>query len=150
MQQLLSLFPLHTVLFPGDTLPLHIFEERYKLMIGRCISLREPFGVVLIREGNEVGGGAQPFEIGTTASIKNALRFNNGQMFIAAEGKNRFRIREVLQSEPYSIALVDLLTEELTGEHQVQATFLREIYERYRQVMSHLGGPETTLADLPD
>ena len=51
----LPLFPLNTVLFPGMVLPLHIFEERYKLMIGRCMEGSRPFGVVAIREGGEVG-----------------------------------------------------------------------------------------------
>src|SRR3989337_2434064 len=51
----LPLFPLHTVLCPGVALPLHVFEERYRVMVGRCIDLGEPFGVVLIRQGREVG-----------------------------------------------------------------------------------------------
>ena len=49
----LPLFPLPVVLFPGVPLPLHIFEQRYRLMIGRCIEEQKPFGVVLIREGVE-------------------------------------------------------------------------------------------------
>ena len=52
---LLPLFPLNTVLFPGMVMPLHIFEQRYRTMIGRCIEEQSPFGVVLIREGVEVG-----------------------------------------------------------------------------------------------
>jgi Lon protease-like protein len=52
----LPLFPLNTVLLPNTTLPLHIFEERYRTMIGRCIDERTLFGVVLIRSGEEVGG----------------------------------------------------------------------------------------------
>ena len=62
VDELMALFPLNTVLFPGMPLPLHIFEERYKLMIGRCIEQERPFGVVLIQSGPEVGGTA----IGTT------------------------------------------------------------------------------------
>ena len=52
----LPLFPLNMVLFPGLPISLHIFEERYRLMIARCIEQNGPFGVVLIREGREVGG----------------------------------------------------------------------------------------------
>ena len=51
----LRLFPLNTVLFPGVKLPLRIFEERYKLMIGECLEEEAPFGVVLIQDGQEVG-----------------------------------------------------------------------------------------------
>jgi Lon protease-like protein len=54
MIQKLPLFPLNTVLFPGAPLQLHIFEERYRLMIGRCLEQKAPFGVVLIRSGSEV------------------------------------------------------------------------------------------------
>ena len=65
----LPLFPLNTVLFPGATLPLHIFEDRYKEMISQCIEEHRPFGVLLIRKGREAGDLAEPFEIGTTAHI---------------------------------------------------------------------------------
>jgi Lon protease-like protein len=51
----IPLFPLRSVLCPGVALPLHIFEERYRLMVDRCIERGEAFGVVLIREGREVG-----------------------------------------------------------------------------------------------
>ncbi|HMU85136.1 MAG TPA: LON peptidase substrate-binding domain-containing protein, partial [Leptospiraceae bacterium] len=64
-------FPLSTVLFPGLPLPLHIFEPRYQLMIQRVISRKEPFIVALIKSGQEaLGDVAEPYEIGTTASIK--------------------------------------------------------------------------------
>ena len=57
----LPLFPLNNVvLFPAMPLPLHIFEERYKAMIGDCINRNAPFGVLLIREGREVGAPATP------------------------------------------------------------------------------------------
>ena len=52
----LPLFPLNSVLFPALPLPLHIFEERYKLMIGTCTASDQLFGVCLIKEGVEVGG----------------------------------------------------------------------------------------------
>ena len=51
----LPLFPLNTVLFPGQVLPLHIFEERYRLMIRRCLAEDLPFGVVLIKRGRRGG-----------------------------------------------------------------------------------------------
>jgi hypothetical protein len=150
MDQMLALFPLNTVLFPGGTLPLHIFEERYKQMIGRCISLKEPFGVVLIREGVEVGGQAEPYDIGTTAKITNALRLDNGQMFIAAEGALRFRIREKLQTEPYIIAAIEMLDEPVGLDHRAQAEQLHQLYERYRRAVTFTAGANHDLPDLPD
>ena len=56
----LRLFPLNIILFPGMDLPLKIFEERYKLLIQECIEEDSPFGVVLIKDGLEVGGPARP------------------------------------------------------------------------------------------
>jgi len=76
----LPLFPLHTVLCPGIALPLHVFEERYRLLVARCLERREPFGVVLIRQGREVG----PLEgriarVGTTAVIREAGHYPDGR-----------------------------------------------------------------------
>ena len=65
----LPLFPLNTVLFPGQVLPLHIFEERYRLMIRRCLAEDAPFGVALIQTGAEVGAAAEPHTVGTVARI---------------------------------------------------------------------------------
>ena len=56
----MPLFPLNVVLFPGMALPLHIFEPRYREMINRCLDENLAFGVVLIKEGPEVGGDALP------------------------------------------------------------------------------------------
>ena len=70
----LPLFPLHTVLFPEATLALQIFEPRYREMIGRCLAHDEPFGVVLILDGEEVGGPAVPRKVGTEAAILDDLR----------------------------------------------------------------------------
>src|SRR5690349_19805632 len=69
--QKLPLFPLNTVLFPGVPLPLHIFEERYRLMIGRCIEQHAPFGVVLIRELDRADTNPDVtfYTVGTTAQI---------------------------------------------------------------------------------
>ena len=75
----LPLFPLHSVLFPGVALPLHIFEERYRQMVARCVDRGEPFGVVLIRDGREVGGGTLSLaDVGTTAIIRRAGRYADG------------------------------------------------------------------------
>ena len=69
----LPLFPLNVVLFPGQTLPLHVFEPRYRLMINRCIERGEPFGVVLARDDDP----DSPYEIGTAARITQAERLDD-------------------------------------------------------------------------
>jgi hypothetical protein len=105
----LPLFPLNTVLFPGATLPLHIFEDRYKEMIGRCIEERRPFGVLLIRKGQEVGDMAEPFEIGTTAHIARVDELEEGKLNLLCLGGKRFRTVRLVNQEPYLTGEVELL-----------------------------------------
>ncbi len=149
MDQLLALFPLNLVLFPGAALPLHIFEERYKQMIGRCISLSQPFGVVLIKEGQAEGDPAEPYDVGTTAYITNTLPADNGRMYIVAEGRQRFKIKQVIQTLPYLVANVDYLDDEVGMEQRVQADRLLKLYERYREAMTRATGVPQQLNDLP-
>ncbi len=97
----LPLFPLNSVLFPGVPIFLHIFEERYKQMINRCVSGRKPFGVVLIEDGVEVGEAAEPYEVGCTAEIVKVERLDDGRMNIVAIGQDRFRILDISQQQLY-------------------------------------------------
>jgi uncharacterized protein len=112
----LPIFPLNAVLFPGGRLPLHIFEERYKLMINRCVERGEPFGVCLIRHGNEVGEAAvEPFRVGTTAHIRELQELDEGRLNIVCTGGHRFLIREITCPTPYIIAAVDAIASEDCG-----------------------------------
>lgn len=88
----LPLFPLGTVLFPGNTLPLRIFEPRYVDLIGRCMRDGAGFGVVGILEGREAGGIALPHTTGTTADIVDFDRGGDGLLNIVIRGSTRFRI----------------------------------------------------------
>ena len=101
LQRTIPLFPLNVVLFPGGLLPLHIFEERYKLMIQRCLDADSEFGVVLIKSGVEVGGNAEPHSVGTAARIVNVTQEEDGRMNILVTGGQRFRIASVLFRQPY-------------------------------------------------
>jgi len=112
----LPLFPLNTVLFPGAMLPLHIFEERYKVMIARCIEERRPFGVLLIRKGYEAGDTAEPFDIGTTAHIARVDELEEGKMNLVCLGGQRFRTVRVLSDEPYLTGEVEFLPSTSTDD----------------------------------
>ena len=105
--QLLPLFPLNTVLFPGMPLPLHIFEERYKLMIDECLRDHTLFGVVLIKSGAEVGSPAVPYPVGTTARIVSSERLSEGRLNLETVGEDRFRILELRYHRPYLMGLVE-------------------------------------------
>lgn len=85
------LFPLNTVLFPGGVVPLRIFETRYIDMVSRCLREDQPFGVLLIREGHEVGT-ASTFDIGTLARIADWYQGSDGVLGVTAIGERRFRL----------------------------------------------------------
>jgi Lon protease-like protein len=103
MEPLLPLFPLDVVLFPEMFLPLHIFEERYKSMIGECIQEKAPFGVVYAHdEAIEV--------IGCTADISKIVkRYPDGRMDILAFGIERFQILDLNSDRDYLRGTVAVL-----------------------------------------
>jgi Lon protease-like protein len=109
----LPLFPLNAVLCPGIALPLHVFEDRYRALVRHCLETTSPFGVVLIREGREVGAGAISFSgVGTIAEIRDAGRHDDGRFDLLVVGTRRFGIRRVLEGRrPYLVADVGILDE---------------------------------------
>jgi Lon protease-like protein len=88
------IFPLGTVLFPGGSLPLKIFEQRYIEMTKACLRDEKPFGVCLIREGREVGAPAVPEPVGCLATIETWDMPQLGLFHLLARGGERFRILE--------------------------------------------------------
>jgi len=125
----LPLFPLHTVLFPEATLALQIFEPRYREMIGRCLAHDEPFGVVLILEGEEVGGEAVPRRMGTEAAIIASERSKDGRYDIVAEGRRRFEIVGLDKSRAYLRADVEFLEDPLGDDAEVLADTVAHLVE---------------------
>ncbi len=125
----LPLFPLNLVLFPGMVIPLHIFEERYKLMIAECIEYERPFGIVLIRSGSEVGAPTVPHNVGTLAVIQHVDRLEHGRMNIVVRGRERFRIEEISRQTPYLSGRVAPLEDEA-----VDGGRLRELLDETRAI----------------
>ena len=126
----IPLFPLRTVLFPGMPLPLQIFEERYKSMTRELLETGEEFGVLLIRDGKEVGGGAIPHDVGTTARIEESQEVSGGRFVLTARGVHRFRLITMLEPRPYPFGEIELMddSEVITPHVQrametVRATF---------------------------
>jgi Lon protease-like protein len=144
----LPLFPLNVVLFPGMQLPLHIFEERYKVMIGTCMVTDKTFGVALISSGEEVGGRAEVREIGTAARIVHIDRLPDGRMNLLAVGVERFRILARLDDQPYAVGKVEALPE-LPGE-QLDGLEQR-VAQRFRRYLlsQGLSDDEVAKLDLP-
>jgi len=90
----LPLFPLKTVLFPGGVLPLKVFEARYIDMVSECMRRQAPFGVVLIKAGQEVGEAAEPEDVGCLADITAWDMPTPGVIMLRTAGGGRFRILE--------------------------------------------------------
>lgn len=99
----IPLFPLDVVLLPAMPLPLHIFEERYKLMIAHCLERHLEFGVVLASENNVAAAGC-------TAEILRKIRdYPDGRMDILVAGRSPFRLVEMLNQQAYYEAVVEYL-----------------------------------------
>jgi Lon protease-like protein len=103
---LLPLFPLDLVLLPGSTLPLHIFEPRYKELIGECLDEHRPFGIVRAQPKGIAG-------IGCTAEIVEVVkRYDDGRLDILTEGRDRFEVVEVNRDRSFLQAEVLYLADE--------------------------------------
>jgi uncharacterized protein len=110
------IFPLNTVLFPGGTLPLKIFEQRYIEMTKVCLSEERPFGVCLIKEGREVGTPAVPQDVGCLARIAHWDMPQLGVFHLQVEGLQRFRITS---SEVEKNGLISATIECLANDSEV-------------------------------
>lgn len=125
----IPLFPLQTVLFPEATLPLHIFEPRYREMIGRCLEHEEPFGVCLILEGEEVGSSVIPHRVGTEAGIIAAQRYRDGRYDIVVQGRRRFEVMTLDRTRSYLRAEVRFLEEPDGAEDPGLAEAVATLFE---------------------
>jgi ATP-dependent Lon protease len=123
----IALFPLNVVLLPGATLPLHIFEPRYRQMVRRCVDKKSKFGVLLALPNGIV-------RVGCTAEITEVVkRYNDGRMDIVTVGRSPFRIVELLNFDAYASdqlleGQVDFLDD---CERPVDARVQRELVDLY-------------------
>jgi Lon protease-like protein len=149
----LRLFPLNTVLFPGAVLSLHIFEPRYKRMVSDCLDDGEPFGVVLIRDGDEAGDpDAMPYDVGTTAEIGDVTPLDQGRYYINTVGRRRFRIDRVVDRDPYLVGYVTYFEEEDVDEPEVVERLVEEIrsvFRDYLRLLVEFSGVHAEI-DLPE
>lgn len=140
MPPLLPLFPLEVVLFPGAPLPLHIFEPRYKEMIGECIQGKKRFGVIRVQENSLA-------DVGCTAEIVAVTkRYGDGRMDIVTQGRDRFELLEVNQERQFLRGEVLYISDEpeaATEQEREQALQL------HRQILA-LAGAQQDLSDDSD
>ncbi|MGC1105147.1 MAG: LON peptidase substrate-binding domain-containing protein [Candidatus Acidiferrales bacterium] len=131
----IPLFPLDVVLFPGCSLPLHIFESRFKLMIRRCLNMKLQFGVILAQKQGMA-------TVGCTAAIVSLVKqYPDGKMDILTRGETPFQVKEVFDDKPYFEAAIDCL-DEAPEAYPSASKELTEIYEQCHWLLFNRG-PET-------
>ena len=115
-----AMFPLETALLPNQDLPLRIFEPRYSALVQHCLGTGEPFGVVLISAGREVGGGDARCDVGVLARIVASVEAGAGRYALHCRTGERIRVLDWLPDDPYPRANVELWPDE-PGDAVIEA-----------------------------
>jgi Lon protease-like protein len=151
----IPLFPLSTVLFPHMPLPLHIFEDRYRVMMRDCEEEGVTFGVVAIRAGVEAHGAATPHPVGTLAQLREVEKLEDGRYNLLCVGASRFRIASTSTKRPYLVGEVEYLEDEVGDPAAVQR-LAGQVTTAFRQYADHIAElsdrrhPELDLPDDPE
>jgi Lon protease-like protein len=125
----LGLFPLGLVLLPGERMPLHIFEPRYKELIGECLAEKRPFGIVLADDS-----GLR--EVGTEASVIEVLeRFDDGRLNVVIEGRERFRVVEMTTGRSFQTGEVEGVADEHVDVDEQDAERALELFRELRELV---------------
>src|SRR5918996_2724436 len=139
--QELPIFELPIVLLPGEQLPLHIFEERYKRMIGRALDQGEPFGIVL-RDDD----GAR--SIGCTATVDEVLeRFEDGRMNVVVSGGEPFRVLDRFEDPEYPVGEVEVVPDDAAEADASTATAARDAFAEIAERATGARPPDEELAE---
>lgn len=162
MSELLPLFPLSTVLFPGMRLPLHVFEERYRLLVADLQERPEPrrFGVIAIRKGREVGadGLTALYDVGCVATVRQITPHADGRFDLITVGTERFRLRRLDDGLAYFRGETEPLPDEPAAEPGTEADAslaaavgrVQAGFRGYLNALADRGGGVISVADLPD
>ncbi len=146
----IPLFPLNTVLFPRMPLPLHVFEERFRRLVERCVEQKSQFGVVLARDPELQG--ASIARVGTMARIHAVQKLDGGRYNILAVGDERFAVlsRETTPDE-YDLALVEKLLDNPADPAYLDplTAEIRRLFTTYFEVLLSRAGLKTMEYELP-
>jgi Lon protease-like protein len=152
----LPIFPLNTVLFPGVTLPLHIFEDRYRSLVSSLLQMPEGehrlFGVVAIREGYEVGtrGVHSVQRLGCSAELTSVEPYDDGRFDIEVVGRRRFRVDALDTGGEFLVGEVAWLDEPPGDEAVEGAAKALRVFEAYRARLADLSGKQIPpIDDVP-
>ncbi|MEY9212942.1 LON peptidase substrate-binding domain-containing protein [Thermobifida halotolerans] len=159
MSTRLPLFPLGSVLFPGLTLALHVFEDRYLRLVDDLMALPadrpRSFGVVGIRLGHEVGERAahQMADVGCVAEISAVQHRSDSGLDLVVTGVARFRVEELVEPDeetPYLRAEVSSLPDEIGADAEVWNERVARRFTVYRERLDRIGVSVGETVDLPD
>ena len=149
----LAMFPLESALLPDQELPLRIFEPRYGALVRHCMDTGDPFGVVLISRGREVGGGDARCDVGVLSRIADCVDHGAGRYTLNCRTTERIRVSKWLPDDPYPRATVELWPDE-PGDAVSDAQLLdvedraMALFERIAQARDiKLPGREVILGD---
>ena len=155
MSEMLPLFPLGAVLYPGMLLPLHIFEERYRQLVRDLLDGPEPrrVGVIAIRKGRETGveGVQSLYEIGCTATLRRVEEHEDGRFDLVTVGTQRFRLLALDQTLPYLQGDIEMLADEAV-DPAAAAPVVRAVqvaFRGYLDALTEWGGATVRVEHLP-
>jgi uncharacterized protein len=144
----MAMFPLQSALLPDEDLPMQIFEPRYAALVRDCIRDEDPrFGVVLISQGREVGGGDVRCDVGTVARITECVDLaGSGRFILRCRTGERIRVCDWLRDEPYPRAMVQAWPDEPGAP--VTASQLEELEDRVMALFGRIAAARNF--SLPD
>lgn len=156
----MPIFPLNSVVFPGMTVPLHIFEQKYRAMVSHLQDISDPaerlFAIVAIREGYEVGSHEtrSMYRVGCALQLSTLTPYDDGRFDIAAVGRHRVKIDGLDTTGPFVVAEVsdveevqpDDATPEAVTEGAARALIA---FRAYRDLLSELRGNEVLTGSMP-
>jgi ATP-dependent Lon protease len=145
----LPIFPISVVLFPGNLLPLHIFEPRYRRLLADCLAADRRFGLMPVVDNSDPPG---PGAIGCVAEIRVNQELPDGRSNIVVLGGPRFVVSKLLEeSLPYLVALVEAFEDaEGTEPEPQEVDSLRQLSSRYFQGLRELSDAVPEELTLPD
>jgi len=160
VREQLPIFPLNTVLFPGVSVPLHVFEDRYRALVHHLLTIPDKtmrlFGVVAIREGYEVGLGnasskQSVHRVGTVVQLTSVEPYEDGRFDIEVVGRHRLRLDALDTSGSFLVGEVETLTERTaTGANASQeASRTLDTFEEYRRRLSEMRGGAVLDGEMP-
>lgn len=157
MPEQLPVFPLNTVMFPGLTVPLHVFEDRYRALVHHLLTISDAsmrvFGIVAIREGYEVGqhGVQSLHRVGCVVQLTSVEAYDDGRFDIEVVGRQRMRLEDLDTSGRYLVGDVTTLTERTPKGSDTSTEAARTLgtFEEYRRRLSDMRGGDVLDVAMP-